>query len=127
MGVIIVKDGKILFGQRLNAHGAGSWSIPGGHLECNETWEDCAKRETKEETELEIANPRFVAVTNDIFKKENKHYVTIYMQADWLSGKLEVLEPDKMVKWQWCTWDRLPQPLFLPLKNLVESGFSPSL
>lgn len=87
MGVIIIKDGKVLFGQRLNAHGAGSWSIPGGHLECNETWEDCGKRETKEETGLEIANLRFVAATNDMFKKENKHYVTIYLQADWLGGK----------------------------------------
>lgn len=70
MGVIIIKDGKVLFGQRLNDHGAGSWSVPGGHLERNETWEDCGKRETKEETGLEIANLRFVAATNDIFKRE---------------------------------------------------------
>lgn len=77
VGVCVIKDGAVLLGQRLNAHGEGSWSFPGGHLEFGETWSACAEREVKEETGLTIGNITFANVTNDIFKAENKHYITL--------------------------------------------------
>lgn len=125
LGVCIVKDGKVLMGQRRNAHGSGSWSFPGGHMEFGETFEACAVRETQEETGLVISNPVFVTCTNDFFTEENKHYVTIYMKADWASGEPKVIEPDKMVKWDWFDWDNLPSPLFIPMQHFVETGFRP--
>lgn len=112
-------------GQRLNAHGDGTWCPPGGHLEHGESFEQCAKRETKEEAGINIKNVRFVTATNDVFEHENKHYVTIYVLADWVSGEPQVLEPDKLIKWQWVDWRKLPSPLFLPVEHLVESGFDP--
>jgi 8-oxo-dGTP diphosphatase len=36
VGVIIKKDGKVLMGKRKNAHGDGTWSFTGGHLEFGE-------------------------------------------------------------------------------------------
>ncbi len=125
VGVCIVKDNKVLLGQRLNAHGEGSWSFPGGHLEFGETWEECAMREVLEETGLIISSPTFVVCTNDIFTKENKHYITIYMKANYKNGEPKVMEPEKMIKWQWFTWDQLPSPLFIPMANLVKTGFRP--
>ncbi len=77
LGVCIRKDGKVLLGKRKNTHGEGDWCFPGGHLEFNETWEDCAIRETKEETGIKIKNIRLATATNDIFKKEGKHYITM--------------------------------------------------
>jgi 8-oxo-dGTP diphosphatase len=56
VGVFIIKDKKILMGKRINSHGEGTWSLPGGHLEFFETFEDCAKREVMEETGLKISN-----------------------------------------------------------------------
>ena len=125
LGVCIVKDGKVLMGQRRNAHGDGSWSFPGGHLEFGETFEQCAIREVEEETGLTISSPTFVTITNDVFPAENKHYVTIYMKAEWESGDPKVTEPDKMVKWDWFDWDSLPSPLFIPMQHFVETGFRP--
>lgn len=125
VGVCVIKGDEVLLGQRLNAHGEGSWCFPGGHLEFGESWEACAKREVGEETGLKIGNIAFAGVTNDIFEIENKHYVTIYMKADWVNGEPEVLEPEKMIKWQWFSWDNLPQPLFIPMQNFVETGFRP--
>ena len=125
VGVIIRRDRKVLIGQRLNAHGHESWSFPGGHLEYGESFEDCAKRETREETGLEINLVGSTYVTNDNFEIEGKHYVTVFVVGDWIGGEAKVKEPDKIHRWQWIGWDKLPQPMFLPLQHLVESGYSP--
>ncbi|MBN2280201.1 MAG: NUDIX domain-containing protein [Candidatus Marinimicrobia bacterium] len=118
IGVIIRKEGKILLGKRINAHGEGTWSFPGGHLEFGESWQECALREVKEETGLRIKNIRFFKATNDIFKKEQKHYITLFMECEYESGELQNLEPDKCEKWDWFDWNDLPGNLFLPIKNL---------
>lgn len=46
VGVLVVKDGKVLFGRRT---GEGTICGPGGHIEYGETPEQAAVRETKEE------------------------------------------------------------------------------
>jgi len=125
VGVIIIKDNKILFAQRKNSHGEDTWSVPGGHLEFNETIEECAKREVFEEAGIEIKNLKIGPFTNDIFKKEGKHYITIYVIADYNSGKVEVKEPDRMVEWNWFSWNNLPKPLFKPIENLLKQNFNP--
>ncbi len=127
IGVCVIKDGKVLLGKRKSSHGEGDWSFPGGHLEFRESWEECASRETFEETGIKIKNLRFGAVTNDIFEKENKHYITIFIVADHDSGEVKVMEPDKCEKWEWFEWGNLPQPIFLPTRNLIKQNFSPFL
>lgn len=124
LGVVIIKDGKILLGKRKNAHGEGAWCYPGGHLEFGESWEECARRETIEEAGIKIKNLRFGTVTNDLFE-EHKHYITICMVADWASGEVKIMEPDRCEKWGWFRWDKLPKPLFLPTINQLKIGFNP--
>ena len=122
MGIFVFKDGKFLMGIRKNPHGIGKWALPGGKLEFNEELEDCARREVKEETGLEIKNIRFKAITNDMFKNEDKHNITIFMISDWLSGEPRVMEPNKCEEWKWISKDNIPEPLFLPLINLRKRG-----
>jgi 8-oxo-dGTP diphosphatase len=120
VGVIIVKDNKILMGKRKNSHGEGTWSLPGGHLEFGETPQECAIRETKEETDLDIENVQAGPYTNDVFENEGKHYITLFMIAKHKTGQPKNMEPDKCESWQWFDIDKLPDNLFLPLKNLIK-------
>ncbi len=125
VGVLILRSGQILLGQRKNAHGDGTWAPPGGHLEWNESLEDCAKREVMEETGLDIENIRQAAFTNDVFSAEGKHYVTLFLLADCPSGEPEIKEPEKCTGWKWFSWDELPRPLFLPLQHIFDQAFDP--
>ena len=125
IGVIVIKDNKVLVGKRKGDHGEGTWSFPGGHLEFNEELEDCARREVLEETGIQIKNIRLGTFTNDIHKDEGRHYVTLFLVSDYDSGEPKVMEPDRCEIWGWFEWDNLPQPLFLPNQHLLEQGFNP--
>ena len=120
VGVLIIKDSKILLGKRKNTHGQGSWAPPGGHLEFCESLEDCAKREVLEETGIKILNVKKFGFTNDVFMNENKHYISIFMLSDKFIGEAEILEPEKCECWSWFDFDKIPDNLFLPLKNFIE-------
>jgi len=100
VGVMIMKDGKVLLGKRKGSHGEGEWSFPGGHLEYMESFEDCARREVREECGIEIEKIRFQFVSN-VTSYKPKHYVHIGLIADWESGVVEVLEPEKCEEWKW--------------------------
>ncbi len=111
VGVMILKEGKVLLTKRKGSHGAGEYSFPGGHLEYMESFEECAIREVREECGLEIQNLRFSFLTN-VKKYAPKHYVHIGMIAEWKSGEPQTLEPDKAEEWRWYSLDGLPEPLF---------------
>lgn len=125
VAVLVLRDGQLLLGKRRGSHGAGTWALPGGHLEHGETIEACATRELQEETGLDAVSIQHGPYSNDIFAAEGKHYVTLFVLAQVGPGRPEVLEPDKCEGWSWFTWAELPSPLFLPLQNLVRSGFTP--
>ncbi|MDK9758176.1 NUDIX domain-containing protein [Vibrio sp. D173a] len=120
VATIILREGAILLGERVGSHGANTWATPGGHLELGESIEDCAKREVLEETGLIVDSIEKFTFTNDIFEKEGKHYVTLFVVASSASGEPQVTEPDKCKQWKWCRLDDLPEPLFLPLINLLK-------
>jgi 8-oxo-dGTP diphosphatase len=123
VGVLITQNGRVLLGKRKGSHGAGMWSAPGGHLDFGEAIEDCAKREVLEETGLHIENLSFGPFTNNVFEAESKHYVTVFVLADQISGNLQTMEPDKCEGWSWFEWGNLPEPLFPPLASLRKQGF----
>ncbi len=122
VGVIIRRDGKVLLGKRKGSHGASTWGLPGGHLEAGETVEDCAIREAAEETGLQIVRTVNAGFANDIFEAENKHYVTLFVEAIDPGGTPELLEPDKCESWEWFSPSQLPEDLFIPFRTFVSQG-----
>ncbi|KAF2636762.1 hypothetical protein P280DRAFT_434329 [Massarina eburnea CBS 473.64] len=143
---VVIHDGagNIVMGERIGSHGAGTLHCPGGHLEHGESWAECAQREVREETGLEVGDVRFLVATNDVFPAEGgaeggvgKHYVTIFVTAV-VKGEDKVpraMEPDKCARWDWVPWSSMWQwsreqaeaeaegkevkkNMFLPLVNL---------
>ena len=108
-----------------------------GHLEFGEQWDECAARETLEETGLQVKNLSFGTVVNAIKSEENYHYVTVFMVGSVEKGlensKPVNTEPDKCEGWSWVDWrmenegtdDRFPTPLFKALELAREEGFNP--
>jgi len=114
LGVIVKNlQGQILVIKRIGAH-AQYWSIPGGHLEMGETFEQGAKRELKEELDITIKKPKVIAVTNNLktYRSEGLHYISIILLAETFSGQPKIMEPEKCSHFKWCNPNKLPQPHF---------------
>jgi 8-oxo-dGTP diphosphatase len=122
--MILTKDNKVLLMKRKGPHGTGTWSTPGGHLDHGETLEGCAARETREEVGVDVVDIRFLAVTNDIFEESGKHYVTIWLEGRPV-GEPVIAAEKEVEEIGWFAWEALPQPLFLPLENLVKENSYP--
>jgi len=126
-GVMILKGGKILLGKRHSdpdkadseLHGEGTWTMPGGKLEYEESFEDGATREVLEETSLQLNGVKVICVNND--KNEFAHFVTIGLFSDNFSGESKVMEPDEIVEWRWFEIDNLPTPIYFPSAEIVEN------
>ena len=121
------KPKSILIGERRGSHGSGKLALPGGHLEVGESWEECAARELKEETDLDLPLDSFSLfyVSNDYMEDESRHYITIFMKADLVDedsiSLIFNMEPDKCVGWEWQQFGELEiERLFIPMKNLVK-------
>ncbi len=119
--VIVKRDGKILMGKRLNAVGAGTYGVPGGHLELGEQIVPAAKRELEEETGLKANDLELISVVNT---PGPDHYIHFLFQCVEFEGEPQNTEPDKCEGWEWFEVDRLPENIFEPHKAFVPAMLS---
>ncbi len=79
-----------------------------------ETFEAGTIREIKEETNLDIKDPKVIAVTNNLetYREEGKHYISIVLLANTFSDELKLMEPDKCEEWMLVDPKNLPMPHF---------------
>lgn len=113
LGVYILNDqDELLLLHRTGAHAGNTWCPPGGHLEFGESFEECAVRETKEESGIDIDFVKVLGVLNTLFKDEGRHSVTISMSARVAHGEAHIMEPGKFDDIGWFPLRELPSPLF---------------
>ena len=131
VGVIVYNTSKQIYvGRRKNSHGHNTIALPGGHLEFNETWEQCAHREVFEEmdVQLDLETIKFIHVSNNRMISESKHYITIIMIVTQpITVEPTNMEPHKCEGWVPYTLQELqqlsqtnPNEIFLPLLQLLQ-------
>jgi len=117
VGVLIIQNGNVLLHKRKNVCGGGTWALPGGHLEVNETFEACAIRETKEEIGVDINPLKVISLSNDV--AYGLHYITVGVLADIVSGKPKIMEPEKCEEIKWLDLNKLPENLFVASGRVI--------
>lgn len=95
-GTIIIENNKVLLIQQTD----NAWGFPKGHVENNETQQETAIRETKEETNLDveiISNKKYIInykINNEIDKE------VIFFLAKKTSDKIKKQDEEiKNIKW----------------------------
>ena len=92
----------------------GDWGIPGGLKELNETIEECAIREIKEETNLEVSDLKLLAVLSGkdyYFKYPNDDEldcVIVLYETKNYKGDLKIND-DESTKLEFFPLDNLPK------------------
>lgn len=121
--VCLLEDGdKILLQDRVKTDWHG-YALPGGHVEKDESFLDAVKLEMKEETGLEIRNPRLVGLKQ--FPIDNGRYLVVLFKATEWSGEPTSSEEGKM---EWVEYARLPElDTVADLEEMLRMMNSPDL
>ena len=98
----LVEDGnKILLQNRVKKDWQG-YTLPGGHVERDESFVDAVIREMKEETGLDIKNPKLVGVKQ--FPIKCGRYVVFLFKTNEYSGTLASSDEGNV---EWVEYDKL--------------------
>ena len=95
----LIRDGdKILLQNRVKKDWQG-YTLPGGHVECGESFVDAVIREMKEETGLTIIGPKLVGIKQFPMKNgryEEGRYIVLLFMADQFTGKVASSDEGEM-------------------------------
>ena len=119
VGVIVVKDGKILCGTRYNDTGYGLLCGPGGHIEKNETSEQAAIREAQEE--FSITPKALYSLGFGPVEPETNTYPEIFLCTEWRG--VPVCDEVEMIDPQFLSLEELEEyryQLFAPFRAGVD-------
>ena len=126
VGVMILKDNKVLLGLRnpnkekasSELNGQGTWTMPGGKVEFMEKLVDAAKRELEEETSLKATKIEFLCISDDM--TDTAHYVTAGFIVKEYTGEVKTMEPETIMEWKWFDINNLPTNIYKPSLKSIE-------
>jgi len=103
VGVVIFRGDEVLLARRGKRPRRDEWSIPGGAQEIGETVFEAGRRETREETGLEIEILGLVDVVDAISRDEDGrvrfHYTLVDLVGEWRAG--EAVPDDDVAALRW--------------------------
>ena len=121
VGVLVIKDNKILLGLR-NKHyeqrDEEVWALPGGKVRRGQTLEQFGILQVKIETNIDVEEIKVFSLQ----KSTNRFtdFVRIGMIAEKYSGEIKIMEPYKILRWEWFDINEIPENMFFPSKKILE-------
>ena len=103
---------SVLLIERGNEPFRGHWALPGGFMQMNETLEECAMRELKEETNVEVSSLRQVGCFSDVDRDPRERVVTVAFYVFVDNRELQVRAGDDAAMARWYPLDCLPKLAF---------------
>lgn len=121
-GILILDEqNRLLLLKRRDNH---CWGFPGGAAEPGEVIEEAARRETREEANLEIGEMSLLGVFSgpELYYKypngDEVYNVTIaYLSHDW-RGEIEL--NDEHTEWRWFGAHEMPENISPPITPVIE-------
>lgn len=101
---------KVLLIQRGIAPYKGMWAFPGGFMRIDETAEECARRELREETGLELTYIRQLGTFTGVNRDPRERVISIAFYS--LARHSEVRGGDDAARAKWWPIDDVPQLAF---------------
>jgi ADP-ribose pyrophosphatase YjhB (NUDIX family) len=86
--VYAIRDDAVLLHRRVKDPNKGLWVAPGGKLEPDESPEECAIREMREESGLEIETPLLRAIMTEVSPRPDYQWITFIFAATRWRGEL---------------------------------------
>jgi 8-oxo-dGTP diphosphatase len=87
--IIRYEDGSIVLIKRANEPHKNHWALPGGIMEPDETIQQTAVREAKEETGLDVKLERLIGVYSKPGRDERGRSVSVLFEATAIGGNLK--------------------------------------
>jgi 8-oxo-dGTP diphosphatase len=111
---IIIRNGKLLLMQR-HKPGRDYYTLPGGGVDLEETFEETCIREVKEETGLDVLSLRLVSRYITLEKEENYYAAQVTTQEPVLGGdEARRQSPENSYTLVWVDADQLESINLLP-------------
>ncbi|MBB3159726.1 NUDIX domain-containing protein [Rhizobium laguerreae] len=111
VGLVILRDARILLYKRMRSPEAGYWNIVGGKVDHMEPAETAARREAEEETGLTIGRIERLCISEQIIDADRQHWISLLYLAHDVEGEPQLTEPDKLSDFGWFPLTDLPEPL----------------
>lgn len=118
---ILNEKGELLLQRRNKSPEKGCWCIPGGKVELFETFEEAVKRETKEETGVEIKVIDELGICDHIIKEEEQHWVSPSFVCQITKGEPKIMEPTKHTDMKWFSLERLPENITITTRDAIKN------
>lgn len=113
VAVILFEEEKILLVNH-RKHQRSYWVIPGGTVERGETIAEAAKRELKEETNLEIALGELLFINEAIPQDGQQHIIDLCFTGKILGGDLTVTREEVLREARFFNMKELDNLIFYP-------------
>ena len=101
---------SVLLIERANDPFKGCWAFPGGFMDMEENAENCAKRELKEETGMEVRSLEYLGTFSEVNRDPRGRTITIAYYA--VVEKSDVIGADDASQAKWFPIDSIPSLAF---------------